>query len=278
MRGEKASGNPLAIVDDDDPLQVWALIMDRIVGTSNGTVGGIAEYRTQFQAAYPGVTNLDDFNFGHAARAIAAYLHDNFSSTGSPFDRYLAGDLDALSEQQKRGALQFFGATRKAKCSNCHRGPALTDNAFHGLAIPQVGPRLGDRGRGPVVASATEDFKFRTPALRNVALSGPYFHDGSAATLLDVMVHYNDIIKGLQEFDPSTLPPDFRALVDTDATRQNLRVTTAQADSQLPIALELNDNELADLVEFMNALTDPAFAGLQNAAPPTVPSGLPVED
>ncbi|MEZ6188216.1 MAG: cytochrome-c peroxidase [Planctomycetota bacterium] len=92
MRGDPGS-NELA--DAGTNAEVWSRIMARLVGTSNGTVGGILGYRNLFQAAFPAVSNFDDLNFGHAARAIAAYERASFTFLNTPLDRYLAGDLTA---------------------------------------------------------------------------------------------------------------------------------------------------------------------------------------
>ena len=132
----------------------------------------IPEYVQLFQAAYPSVPP-GQLGFQHAANAIAAFEADAFTSLGSPLDHYLKGDATALGEAEKRGAVLFFG---KANCGACHLGPHLTDNLFHSIGVPQVGPGSvedapQDRGRERVTGSPSHSFQFRTPPLRNVELT-----------------------------------------------------------------------------------------------------------
>ena len=165
--------------------------MERLVGTSNGTVGGIAAYRTLFQNAYPGVANFDDFNIGHAARAIGAY-EGTLVFVNTPLDRYLRSDSNALSEEQKNGAMLFFN---RARCAQCHNGPMLSDFKFHVVANPQLGPGKAsgdDKGLAHITASSADNYKFRTAPLRNVELSAPFTHAGAFASLERVVRHYSN--------------------------------------------------------------------------------------
>ncbi|MDF1701324.1 MAG: cytochrome-c peroxidase [Planctomycetota bacterium] len=102
MRGDPGE-NELA--DAADNLEVWTLIMDRLVGTDNGTQGGFAEYRALFQAAFPAVADIDGFHIGHVGAALGAYEDLAFRALDSSFDRYLAGDLAAMTDEARRGAL-----------------------------------------------------------------------------------------------------------------------------------------------------------------------------
>lgn len=274
MRGHPGENE---IADAADNLQVWDRLMARLVGTSNGTVGGIAEYRTLFQAAYPTVSNFDAFTFGHAARAIAAFERQVWTALDTPYDRYLAGDESALSSRQLRGAVLFFG---KANCADCHNGPLLSDMKHYALAVPQLGPGKGgepdDRGLALESGSALDNYKFRTPALRNVALTGPWMHSGAFDTLEGVVRHHLDPANGLLNYDSSHLRPTFRTTLDTDPTRQQARI--AAIDPLLLTPPQLTGAEIDELVAFLQALTDPASLNLLADAPATVPSGLPVND
>ena len=145
-------------------------------------LNAIPGYRKQFKEVF----NADEVTAENVAKAIAAYERTVLSGN-APFDRYQAGDKNALGEAANRGRGLFFG---KANCSACHAGPNFTDNAFHNIGIgmdkpkPDIGREeqsklLGDRG------------SFKTPTLRDIARTAPYMHDGSLKTLEDVVEHYN---------------------------------------------------------------------------------------
>jgi len=131
MRGD--GGNELAALADDQEQQIWAALMSRL--------GRIPEYRQMFQAAYPG-TRFEDMTFAHASNAIAGFLIADLSFNNSPWDRFLAGNDNALTPTQLAGAKNFMSA----RCSVCHNGPAFTDNKFHNVAVAQLGPGEGDGG------------------------------------------------------------------------------------------------------------------------------------
>jgi cytochrome c peroxidase len=274
MRGKTGENE---IADAANNLQVWERLMARLVGTGNGSVGGVAGYRTLFRAAYPAVTNYDDLNFGHAARAIAAFEREVWTALDTPYDRYLGGETTALSEPQLRGAVLFFG---RAKCSDCHSGPLLTDLKHYALAVPQLGHGKGgepdDRGLALESGSAADNYKFRTPALRNVALTGPWMHSGAFDTLEAAVRHHLDPASGLLNYDASHLRPVFRNTLDSDASRRQARITAI--DPILLATPQLNRGEVDDLLAFLEALTDPASLNLLRDAPASVPSGLPVND
>ncbi|MCA8926142.1 MAG: cytochrome-c peroxidase [Planctomycetes bacterium] len=275
MRGKPGS-NPIA--DATSNVQIWQLLMARLVGTNNGTVGGIAGYRTLFQAAFPGVTNFDQFTFGHAARAIAAFERDAYVALNSPFDRYLAGTDSALSDSAKRGALLFFGA---ARCGQCHSGPLLSDDQFHALCVPQLGPGKGgepdDRGRALITGNTAENYRFRTSVLRNVEFTGPWMHDGAFTDLRVAVQHHLNPQFSLNNYNVGQLPAVFQPLLDLDPARTQARISAVDPTLLPPVFL--TNAQLDDLIEFLRALSDSAsIAALANDQPPSVPSGLPVVD
>jgi cytochrome c peroxidase len=120
---------------------------------------------------------------GELSRALASYVRTILSGD-SPFDRYLAGDRDALTEEQRAGMRLFRG---KAGCTSCHLGPNLTDERFHntGAGWPT------DQGRFAVSGMEADRGAFKTPSLRDAARTPPYMHDGSLATLADVIEFYD---------------------------------------------------------------------------------------
>ena len=117
-------------------------------------------------------------------QALASYVRSILSGD-SPYDRYLAGDAAALSPRQRAGLELFRG---KAGCASCHLGPNLTDEEFH---VTGVGSGA-DGGRFAVTGAEAERGAFKTPGLRDAARTPPYMHDGSVASLADVIRFYNE--------------------------------------------------------------------------------------
>ncbi|HET8733269.1 MAG TPA: cytochrome c peroxidase [Anaeromyxobacteraceae bacterium] len=137
----------------------------------------------------------DHVDLDRIAEAIAAYEATRMSGN-SAFDRWDAGDPKALDEKQKQGFRVFFG---KAACNQCHLGPNLTDSRFHNLGVgwrppaPGADPASGfaDPGRARVTGRLEDTGAFKTPTLRDVSRRAPYMHDGSVATLRDVVLLYD---------------------------------------------------------------------------------------
>jgi cytochrome c peroxidase len=273
MRGEPGDhdvfGNPneLAALADSQAEEIWRAIMQRVLT--------IPAYMAMFNAAFP-ATPVPRFE--EAARAMAAFQMEALTKTGSPFDRYLDRDDFALTTEQKRGGLLFFG---KARCSSCHNGPFLGGQSLANVGAPQIGPGGGkqpplDLGRGELDNNEFYRFAFRVAPLRNVELTAPYMHSGAYATLEAVVRHYNNVPDALRKYDLSQLTPVLRpSYHGDDAT---ISAVLATLDHQLRIPLDLTDPEVADLVAFLKSLTDPAARDLRAIAPASVPSGLPVPD
>ena len=108
------------------------------------------------------------------AKAIATFDR-TLNTPNSRFDRYLRGDLKALNEKEKEGMKAFVDTG----CIACHRGPALTDSNYHRFEVPGS----TDEGRFVVTGNESDRFKFKTPTLRNVAVTYPYFNNGSVEEL-----------------------------------------------------------------------------------------------
>jgi cytochrome c peroxidase len=120
-------------------------------------------------------------------RALASYVR-TIVSGNSHYDRYIAGDTKALSEEAIRGLDVFRG---KGRCSVCHSGPNLTDDSFHNTGVAWRNTVLQDPGRFPVSGREEDRGAFKVPTLREVAKTAPYMHDGSLATLEDVVRYYD---------------------------------------------------------------------------------------
>ncbi|MGQ0563248.1 MAG: cytochrome-c peroxidase [Gemmatimonadota bacterium] len=142
----------------------------------------LPEYRAQFKRAFG--TRL--LTIEQVGKALAAYERTLVSGNSS-FDRYQAGDQSALSPPAQRGLVVF---REKARCQRCHAGPNFTDEQFHNIGVGAAKPNA-DAGRFAVTRRERDKGAFKTPTLRDVALSGPYFHDGSVATLEEVVAYYD---------------------------------------------------------------------------------------
>ena len=139
-------------------------------------------YRQRFQAAFGREPNAQDL-----ARALASYVRTILSGD-APVDHYLNGDRAALSEQAREGLQIFRG---KGNCTACHLGPNFTDERFHNIGVAWRNGKLLDAGRYGVTGKESDRGAFKTPTLREVARTGPYMHDGTIATLEDVIEFYN---------------------------------------------------------------------------------------
>lgn len=144
-------------------------------------IAAIQGYATQFQAVFDESVTAENL-----AKAIAAFERTILSGN-APYDRFKAGDTSALSEQAQAGMKLFFG---KANCSACHTGHNFTDNAFHNLGVNFLANEP-DVGREAISKLGGDRGAFKTPSLREIARTGPYMHDGSLATLEDVVEYYN---------------------------------------------------------------------------------------
>jgi cytochrome c peroxidase len=189
-------------------------------------------YKLAFAKAYPG----EPIGPQAFRKAIASFERTVTSRT-SPFDRWVAGDKKAMNSQQLRGMMTFMDPN-KGNCAVCHAAPNFTDNGFHNLGLASFGNDNPDLGRFAQKRVPLMKGAFKTPSLRDVEHTAPYFHDGSAKTLMDVVEHY---AKG-------------------GDVRTNL------SPNMKP--LNLTQSEKENLVAFMRALSSPAM----KVALPTLPS------
>ncbi len=150
-------------------------------------------YIEHFTRAFP--DQEDPISGENVAQALASFQR-TLNTPNSPFDRFLRGDTQAMSDQQVRGMMAFVDNG----CAACHQGPALTDGNFHRFELP--GPT--DLGRYIVTGEEHDRYAFRTPTLRNVAVTYPYFHNGSIDNLHDAVNLMGEQMLG-QEFEADTL-------------------------------------------------------------------------
>jgi cytochrome c peroxidase len=259
---------------------MWEAIMARL--------RAIPDYVTKFQAAFPDVTDASKMKIQHLANALAAFEATAFRSDTSPFDRYLRGETTALTSAQITGMNLFYGS---ANCASCHSGKFQTNQNFHAIAMPQLGPGVfvsgrataqRDVGRYEVTGSTADKYKFRTPSLRNVAKTAPYGHAGAYATLDAVIRHHLDPVNSFKTWDrsqailpamPSGVTVNDFAVMDDPTKSNEITAVNSLAKSTL------SDTDISNLIEFLNALTDQdALDNLMEQVPTSVPSGLPVSD
>lgn len=179
-------------------------------------LGALPGYQAMFAKAYPG----EPITVASISKALAVFQRSVISDD-SPFDRWLAGDTNAMTPQQYRG-FKLFTDAGKANCAACHNGPNFTDNGFH-----NVGLKTGDAGRFAIRKVAAMKGAFKTPTLREIEMTAPYFHNGAATTLREVVDYYD---RGGE--DRSNVSPDIKPL-------------------------NLSEQEKDDLVAFLRALTGP---------------------
>jgi cytochrome c peroxidase len=229
VKGQKGGRNsPTVINSAYNPQQFWdgraASLEEQAKGPIANPIemGNTLEKAVQTLKGIPGYVNAFDAVFPDqgitpdtVAMAIATYEREIVSNP-APFDAFIHGDQTAMSDSAQRGWDLFRG---KAQCISCHNGPTFSDGRYHDIGIDD-----GDVGRFAVTKKEHDRFKFKTPGLRDVALTWPYMHNGQDADLMTVMKYYN---KG----------------GDRKGKGNELK------------ALGLNDQELQDLVAFMHALT-----------------------
>ena len=256
--------------------EAWPLIAQR--------VRTIPEYARLLMAANPEIVAPEDITISHIANALADFMAFEFLSIDSRFDQYLAGDETALNETEQRGMEVFFG---HGGCSNCHSGPLLSDQGFHALALPPIGPgrtrrfdpRARDLGRMGETDDLADAYRFRTPMLRNVAITGPYGHNGAYATLHDMIRHHLDPVSGFDRWQPESVVLTVAAwLAATDFVTLSDRREVARIRSRVDIEpRRLTDAQVSDLVAFLHSLTGTDSIKGRLGVPDAVPSGLEMD-
>lgn len=229
--------------------RAWAenVAVDSVVARLNA----IPEYVMGFWDVYGRGAAIDARQL---AAAISAFER-SLVAMNSAFDRYRAGDIDALTPQQLRG-MDLFD---EVGCENCHDGLMFSDFDLEAEGVAEH-PALAqpDSGAGR--------FRFRTPSLRNVELTAPYFHNGMLATLEDVLRHYDNGVST----NPNVLTrgPRNRRGDDDDVVIPRI----ATVSGRFRGVDDMSDREMSDIIAFLRALTDDDF---DRTIPARVPSGLP---
>jgi len=207
-----------------------------------------------------------EITYGRIARAIGAY-EDSQVFTDTPWGAYVRGDDGAIDASAKRGAMLFLRSVEEGGvgCASCHSGDFFTDEDFHALCVPQVGRGKGDGfkgtndfGRARETGDRNDRFAFRTPTLLNVAATGPYFHSGAYDTLINVVRHHLDPRAAIERFDPVSVP--LASSEDFDRNTQEMLdflEVSGRGIATFDAPISLSEQQLEDLVSFLEALTDP---------------------
>jgi len=250
-------------------------------------------YRALFAACFPAVRRGRPITFTMFGQAIAEFEF-TLTFADAPIDRFARGDRRAMTDQQKRGALLFFGT---AGCVRCHAvtGPSnemFSDFRMHTIGVPQVVPIFGvgtgnfafsgpgadeDFGREEFTGDPADRYRFRTSPLRNIALQPAFFHNGCFTRLADAVAHHLNVIRSARLYDPVA------AGLDPDLTlREGPRLPVLlRIDPLMRTPATLSPDDFEGLVTFLReGLLDPRAtpANLRRLIPAAVPSGMSVLD
>jgi cytochrome c peroxidase len=244
-------------------------------------------YRRLFAKSFPAVKAGAPITYDMFAQAIAEFEF-TLTFANAPIDRFARGELGALTEPEKQGALLFFGA---ARCSVCHSvaGPSnemFSDFQEHVLGVPQIVPSLTnaafdgpglneDFGLEQVSGNPADRYKFRTSPLRNVAVQPTFMHNGAFTRLEDAIRHHLDITDSVSNYTPASqgLPADLSGSLGPMAP------ILARVDPVLSTPIVLTEAQFEQLVAFVRTgLLDPRAIPerLRRLVPHSLPSGQPV--
>ena len=201
--GRSKSLEAQALLPVEDPIELhhtWPNVVEQLKQHP--------EYPELFRKAF-GIENCCGITKELTAKALAQFERILISSGTSKFDQYVLGDPDALDDEELDGKLMFFDEGQDvnlpdAQCFHCHGGITMTGNNYFNNGLDSVASLddFRDKGRGEVSGNRTDNGKFRTPTLRNIALTAPYMHDGRFPTLEAVLKHYDGNGKGVSNEDP----------------------------------------------------------------------------
>lgn len=251
-------------------------------------LNGNRHYRRLFGELFAEVAAGAPIDFDMFGRAIAEFEFQMVAAD-APIDRFARGEVDAMTDAEKRGALLFFG---KAGCVACHAVAGASNEMFsdfrnHVAGVPQVAAVFGvgtgnlifdgpgqdeDFGLAQVTGDEADRYKFRTAPLRNVKLAPGFFHNGSFARLQDAIRFHLNAPEGLRTYDP-------RAAGAPSDLFRGPDVPFHLIDPRLRAGVALTEVEFSDLVSFVRDGLYDAKAGPEHLCllvPPAVPSGLPV--
>jgi cytochrome c peroxidase len=246
-----------------------------------------AEYRKLFGKSFPEVKAGAPITYEMLGRAIAEFEF-TLVFADAPLDKFARGQKNAMTDDEKRGALLFFG---RGNCLSCHEvsGQSLemfTDFEMHVAGIPQISPTIGnvafdgpganeDFGLEQVTGNANDRYAFRTSPLRNLALQPAFFHNGCFTRLEDAVRYHLNAIASAPGYDPVLAGVD----ADLQGPQGPIAPVLARIDPALATPVTLSTEEFHQLIVFLRTgLLDPKanVQDLRKLVPAQVPSGRPV--
>ncbi|HMO60130.1 MAG TPA: cytochrome c peroxidase [Roseiflexaceae bacterium] len=245
-----------------------------------------AEYRRLFGRIYPEVRNSAPITYDMLAAALAEFQFSLTFAT-APIDRYAAGDRGALTLDEKRGALLFFG---RAGCVTCHSVAGDSNEMFsdfqdHVIGVPQIAPALTnnafdgpgadeDFGKEQLTGDPADRYRFRTSPLRNVAVQPTFMHNGAFTSLEAAIQHHLNALVSARGYMPQREGLD----ADLSGPTGPIEPVLARLDPRIANPPQLSAEEIDQLVQFVRrGLLDPRAtpARLRQMTPRTLPSGNP---
>jgi len=215
-----------------------------------------AEYNTLFANAFGNNNAINSINI---AAAIAAFER-TIVATNSPFDEFRAGNQNAMTQDQIRGMNRF----NQIGCDDCHSGPMFSDFQLHVLGVPD-NDQLDESDSG-----ADGTYAFRTPTLRNLGMTGPYFHNGVGGSLQETIRFY-DTARAFANGNGGGNGGGPGGGGNNGGLNVNPNVNRNDIDDDIRNLDNLNNNDIQEIIAFLEALNDPDF---DRTIPATVPSGL----
>lgn len=203
----------------------------------------------------------------------------------SPWKNYLDGNKGSLSSSEKRGAILFYSNADDggAGCVNCHSGSFFTDEKFHVVAFPQIGEGKDgngdDTGRYLRTGIPDDRYAFRTASLLNVSHTGPYGHAGSFETLEEVVNHHLRPVESIKNYDYELSSLNQQGINNSRAREFSFKALEKMQKDRSKFQISyaaITDSEVNDIVDFLNALTDPCLENIECLKPwvPEVESGM----
>ncbi|MCK5190158.1 MAG: hypothetical protein KAR12_08905 [Methylococcales bacterium] len=234
-------------------------------GDDKHLIADLAHWEEKFQKAFP-ESNLPIkklISEQTVSMLIAEYERSQ-AFVETPWKKYIEGNDMVISTKAKKGAILFYTSNSmgRANCSSCHSGDFFTDEGFHNLAMPQIGPGKGDGdngskdfGRARETGLDEDKFAFRTPSLLNVEVTGPWSHAGSYASLEAVVKHHLNAAEAIENYDEQQLTQT--GIRNLDQMSENTQEASSSPNFALLETIQLSDMQVGFLVEFLKTLTDP---------------------
>ncbi len=234
IRAQSLEGQALVPIKTLEEMRGTGYSEEQALTAVTTRLQGISEYRALFTQAFGGSQPISS---GNVMKALAAFER-SLLANNSPFDRYMRGDTNAMTDAQIQGMQEF----ERVGCTNCHNGPMFSDYKLHVLSVPD-NTKLPASDQG-----ANQMYAFRTASLRNLTYTAPYMHSGVFPTLEDVLRFYNQVQR----------------------RPRNPNVERDQIDPLLRRLRGVN-RAASDIIDFLGALNDDSF---DKTIPARVPSGL----